>query len=42
MCGTIIGAGIALTRREIAQNPHLQDPVDKNELDKTFPVKLKY
>lgn len=42
VCGTVIGAGITLSRREIAENSHLRDRVDKRELDKTFPVKFKY
>ena len=42
VCGTIIGAGITLSRREIAGDPHLQDQVDEKELAKTFPVKFKY
>lgn len=40
--GTVIAGGIKLSRREIAENSHLQDRIDSKELDKTIPAKVKY
>ena len=40
--GTIIAGGIKLSRRELAENPHLRDRVEDEALDKPLPVKVKY
>ncbi|MFT5267484.1 MAG: hypothetical protein ACI88C_000909 [Acidimicrobiales bacterium] len=35
--GTVMSAGLALTRAEISQDPALKEAVDDSELGKTFP-----
>lgn len=35
--GTVMSAGLALTRAEIDQDPSLKQAVDEHELGKTFP-----
>ena len=40
--GTLMAGGIKLSRREIAENPHLRERLDPEELDKRFPTKAKY
>ena len=40
--GTIIGSGISLSRRQVRENSHLRERVDSEELDKRFPIKVKY
>ena len=40
--GTVVGGGMALTRREIEQNAGRRPIVDPDELDRTVPTRLKY
>ena len=40
--GTVVGGGMALTKREIAQNPNRQATADETELGRTVPTRLKY
>ena len=40
--GTVVGGGMALTRREIAQNPTRQASADESELARRVPTRLKY
>jgi hypothetical protein len=40
--GTVMAGGIALTRSQLEQNPALQDRVDKKDLKKRFPFRIKY
>ena len=40
--GGVMAGGLALTRIEIEQNPNLADKVDKEELNKRFPFRIKY
>ena len=40
--GTVVGGGMALTKREIEQNADRRPFVDPEELDRTIPTRLKY
>ena len=40
--GTVVGGGMALTRREIAQNSNRQHNADDAELARRVPTRLKY
>ena len=40
--GAVMAGGLALTRIEIEQNPVRQTNVDKEELKKHFPYRLKF
>ncbi len=40
--GTVVGGGMALTKREIAQNSRRQIDVDADELSRRIPARLKY
>ena len=40
--GTVVGGGMALTRREIAENTNRQATVDEGELSRRVPTRLKY
>ena len=40
--GTVMAGGIALTRRQIEEEPVLRRKVDKEKLDRKLPIDLKY
>ncbi|MDG1412443.1 MAG: hypothetical protein P8L46_01735 [Acidimicrobiales bacterium] len=40
--GAVMAGGLALTRIEIEQNPVRQTNVDKEELKKRFPFRMKF
>lgn len=40
--GMVMAGGIALSRIEIDQDPNLKQLVDKDQLRKRFPLRVKY
>ena len=40
--GTVVGGGMALTKREIEQNPRRPFTPDEDELNRRIPSRLKY
>lgn len=40
--GAVMAGGIALSRIEIEQDPELKKRVDEGELEKRFPIHVKY
>ena len=40
--GTVVGGGMALTKREIEQNPARVPVSDEAELNRRIPTRLKY
>ena len=40
--GAVMAGGTALTRIELEQNPQLKGRVDKKDLKKRFPFRIKY
>jgi hypothetical protein len=40
--GAVMAGGLALSRVEIEQNPHLENSVDAKELKKRLPFRMKY
>lgn len=40
--GTVVGGGMALTKREIAENANRHATADESELNRTIPTRLKY
>jgi len=40
--GTVMAGGIALSRIEIEQDPERRKRVDEEQLEKRFPVRMKY
>lgn len=40
--GMVMAGGIALSRIEIDQDPNLKELVDKDQLRKRFPLRVKY
>lgn len=40
--GTVVGGGLALTKREIEQNAARQATADPDEMNRRLPTRLKY
>ena len=40
--GTVMAGGIALSRIEIEQDPERRKRIDEEQLEKRFPVRMKY